>query len=293
MAVYDIDGNPLFSVYAKDGNLLDVAYDIDGNQIFPDVIPDLSIMAFNVGCFYSEWHNAPSSTGTVFYTRNRDIIARYSPNFAGFSEWYNTIGTVNASVLMGECFTSYYPDYTPYNIDGAALTSGFSGTPSSVTLVQYATQDSENRYYQKSYISFYGRTVCCILTHLALTDAARTAQFTELLDAVANEEYFIITGDFNFQITEIGDSEYNKSVKVALDRGYNSAQNADSIYMTWYSGETVAESGTIYALDNIITSPNISITDVVVDTTKLTDGLCSEYGIIIDHLPIVATVQLT
>lgn len=296
MAIYDIDGNVLTSVYDVEGNALSHAYDTDGNEIFPDepIGTNITVMSFNVGCFYSEWHPAPSSTGDVFYLRNKGIFDSYNTDFAGMSEWYNQIGTVAASVLMNEEFSTYYPDYTPYpgNAD-AAMTSAFSVTPSSVTLVQYQTQGSETRYYQKAYATFEDKTVCCILTHLDLNATAKAAQYTELLNAVANEEYFIITGDFNFQVQAVGDTNYNASIKQALDLGYNSAQNANSLLMTWYSGQTAETSQNIYALDNIITSSNIVIRNVRVDTTKLTDGLCTQYGIIIDHLPLIADLTIT
>lgn len=292
MAVYDVNGNRLGAVYSLESESLTHAFDLDGVLIFPDEVPDMTVMSFNTGCFYSEWHSAPTSTGTVFYQRNKNIFDRYDLDFAGMPEWSRAIGTVNASVLMDETFTSWYPDYTPYAVDYAALTSGFSVTPSSVTLVTYQTQGDETRYYQKSYIDYYGKRICCIATHLDLSDSARTAQFLELMNAVQNEDYFIITGDFNFQITQAGDSQYNKSIKVALDRGYHSAQNADSLLMTWYSGQTAQGSSDIYCLDNIITSANIDILNPRVDTTKLTDGLCEEYGIIIDHLPLIATLRI-
>lgn len=295
MAVYDKNGLQLAAVYDKDGTSLSRAYDKDGDVIFQSGGPNtITVMTYNVGHFYSEWHDAPTSTGDVFYNRNRAIFDQYHPvDFAGLSEWSNVIGTVQASVLMDEFFASYYPDYTPYpGNPNTALTSAFSVTPSSVSLVSYTAQGSETRYYQKSYATFAGKNVCCILTHLDLQSSARNAQFLEVLSAVQNEEYFIITGDFNFQITQAGDSEYNNSVQIALNNNYNSAQNADSLLMTWYSGETVAESANIYALDNIITSSNIDISNVRVDTTKLTDGLCTQYGIIIDHLPLIADLTI-
>lgn len=293
--IYDSNGNALSAVYDKDGISLSKAYDKDGNVIFQQGDSNtLTVMAYNVGHFYSEWHDAPTSTGDVFYQRNKGIFDKYHPvDFAGLSEWSNVIGTVQASVLMDEFFTSYYPDYTPYPPSpNAALTSAFSVTPSSVALTRYQTQGNETRYYQKSYATFNGKTICCLLTHLDLVSSARNAQFIELMNAVQNEEYFIITGDFNFTITQVGDSEYNNSIQIALNRGYHSAQNANSLLMTCYSGETVAESANIYALDNIITSSNIDISNVRVDTTKLTDGICSQYGIIIDHLPLVADLTI-
>ena len=293
MSIYDLHGIELYHDYTVTGDAVDRTYDINGNLVFPVTIPDMTVMSFNVGMFYSEWHAAPSSVSDAFYLRNKRIFDKYQLDFAGMSEWCRTIGTVNASVLMEEEFAAYYPNYTPYpNDPDAALTSGFSLVPDSVTLVRYQTQGGQTRYYQKSYIDYYGKRICCIVTHLDLQDSARTAQFSELMQAVQNEDYFIITGDFNFEILSIGDTEYNKSIKVALDLGYNSAQNNSGILMTWYSGETVATSQKITCLDNIITSSNISILSVERDETKLTDGMCEEYGIIIDHLPLVATLRI-
>ena len=104
--------------------------------------------------------------------------------------------------------------------------------------------------------------------------------------------YFIITGDFNFYIREVGDDEYNNSIQLAIDRGYNSAQNEHSLFMTYYNGNTIEDSTLITAPDNIITSSNIRITNTEVETTKLTDGLCIEYNIHIDHLPLIATIEI-
>lgn len=295
MSIYDVSGNGLNSAYGKTGAALSNAYDIEGTEIFPDeppVIP-MTVMTFNVGSFYTEWHPAPSSTGDVFYLRNKGIFEQYNLLFAGMSEWYNEIGTVAASVLMDEFFGAYYPNYTPYpNSANHALTSGFYSAASNVTLTKYTNQGSENRYFQKGYITVDGKTICCILTHLDLNSSARALQFQELMTAVANETYFIITGDFNFTIQSVGDSEYNNSIKVALDLGYHSAQNENSLINTWYGGQTAEGSSSKYPLDNIITSANIDITNVRVDTTKLTDGLCEQYEIIIDHLPLIAELTI-
>jgi endonuclease/exonuclease/phosphatase family metal-dependent hydrolase len=297
MSVYDIDGNALETVYGIDGEVLAKAYDIDGNEIFPDTPESntITVMTFNVGSFYTEWHPAPSDTGDVFYLRNKGIFNNSAPiAFAGLSEWYNQIGTVPARTLMDEFFNVYYPNYTPYpSSANHALTSAFSKPASDVVLVPYQTQGSEMRYYQKSYATYGGKRICFILTHLDLNLEKRSAQFLELMSAVQNEPHFVIVGDFNFTITAVGDAQYNASIKVALDNGYHSAQNASNLYMTWYSGETVKSSERILPLDNIITSSNITISNVRRDTTKLTDGICSEYGIIIDHLPLIADLTIS
>lgn len=293
MAVYNINGVSISDVYDTSENQLLQCYDIDGNELLGNT-NTITVMSFNVGSFYSEWHPAPSDTGNVFYLRNKGIFNNSAPiDFAGLSEWYNEIGTVQASVLMNEFFSAYYPDYTPYpSSANHALTSAFSKPASDVVLVPYQTQGSEMRYYQKSYSTYGGKRICFILTHLDLNLEKRTAQFLELMAAVQNEPYFVIVGDFNFAITSAGDAQYNASIKVALDNGYHSAQNASNLYMTWYNKETAEESTSIYALDNIITSANIDLSNVHVDTTKLTDGLCSQYGIIIDHLPLIAELTI-
>ena len=294
MSIYNVDGAEIFSAYGLSGSPAVSAYDITGSMIFPTVIPEAKVMSFNVGCFYTQYFPAPASTGTVFYNRHKEIFGHYPGLlFAGLSEWHNTIGTVSTSVLMDEFFEAYAPAYDAYRVEGAALTSAYGATPSNVTFTPYSTQSSNLRYYQRAYLNFYGKTICCILTHLDLDDAIKYAQLSELLDVVENEEYFIISGDFNHKITQIGDDQYNASIKVILERGYNSAQNNEQIYMTWYDGTTAADSDRIWAVDNIITSPNIEITDVERDTTKLTDGLCEQYGIMIDHLPLVATLRIT
>lgn len=293
MSVYDKDGALLSNIYSADGELLNYGYDKDGSVIYRKTDTTLTVMSFNVGCFYSEWHPAPSSTGDVFYLRNKGIFEKYNLDYAGLTEYYPQIGTVSASVLMNEFFYYYYADNVPYPSTDACITSGYSVQPNSTpTLVRYQTQGSETRYYQKAYATIGGVTICFIVTHLDLNSSARTAQFVELMNAVENEDYFIITGDFNFEVVSVGDSEYNKSIQVALDKGYHSAQNADGLLMTWYSASTVAGSTRINALDNIITSQNITITNFRRDETKLTDGICEQYNIIIDHLPVIADLVI-
>ena len=288
MAIYDINGISLLEAYDVDGVGLNEAYDINDNLIFPDVDRPLRVLSFNVGSFYTQYHPAPASTGDVFYYRNKTMFENCNADFAGLTEWQETIGTVPASVLMNEFFRTYYPDYNAYPTAGAAMTSAFSVIPSSVELIRYATQGGSTRYYQKSYVTYQGKRICFICTHLDLTASARAAQLTELLNAVENEEYFIITGDFNFNIEEVGDSEYNASIPLILAKGYNSAQNSNHLFMTWYKGTTPENITSARALDNIITSSNIDILNPRIETTKLTDGLNEVYDISFDHVPLIA-----
>lgn len=292
--IYDKDGYSLASAYGKNGNPLAVAYDVDGQIVYQQGSQTLKAMAFNVGCFYTEYYPCPDDKSELFYQRHRNIFNAQQPDFVGMPEWYKYIGTYDSSVLMNEFWNSYIPNYEAYNGSSKpnnAITFASAYQMTNNSIVPYQTQSGETRYYQKAYINVNGKNICVVNTHLSLTSNIRAGQFEELLDMLENEEYFICVGDFNFQIQSVGDSEYNISVALALNRGFNSAQNSSGIYKTWYSGQT-AQSSTTYALDNIITSANLPISNVAVDTTKLTDGLCESNNIIIDHLPIVADVTL-
>lgn len=287
MAVYDVNGNTLNAVYDVDGQSLNVAYDVDGTQVFSASSTTLKVMSFNPGCFYSEYYPCPDSKTEAFYQRHRTIFNATQPDLCGMPEWNNAIGTIQSSVLMDEFWEDYYAGYV-YGVATAALTFASKYTLEDTTLVQYQTA---GRYYEKAYITIDGKRICFVNTHLALGNE-RNSQYAELLNMLANEEYFIAVGDFNYSIQAIGDTEYNASVQAALDRGFHSAQNAGGIFMTWFSGQTV-EASTQKALDNIITSANISISNVGVNTLKLTDGLCAENSIIIDHIPLVAEVTIS
>lgn len=292
--IYDVNGNALNSAYDKNGSIISKVYNKHGEEI--PLTPDpfqMTVMAFNVGSFYTEWHPAPVEAGDVFLERNENIFDNYDLDFAGLSEWYKYIGNNESATLMDEFFHYWHPDYRPYEENDSALTIGASAEITETRLVKYTTQGSQTRYYLKAYINFHGRKICCVLTHMDLTASARAGQFLELMNAMENEEYFIALGDFNFTITSVGDTEYNNSIQVALNKGFHSAQNANSLLMTHYNGKTVASSSESYALDNIITSSNITINSVARDETKLTDGLCEQYDIIIDHLPIVAELTVT
>lgn len=269
-------------------------YDKNGNALNTNNPFQMTVMAFNVGSFYTEWHPTPEEAGDVFFERNERIFESYNLDFAGLSEWYKYIGSNESATLMDDFFPYWCAAYNMYSTNNHALTIGSSAKVLETYLKEYTMQSSpsQKRYYFKTYINFHGRRICCVLTHMDLYPQVRAGQFLELMDILENEDYFVALGDYNFTITSVGDTEYNNSIQVALNKGFHSAQNANSLLMTHYNGKTVASSTQSYALDNIITSPNITINSVVRDETKLTDGLCEQYDIIIDHLPIVAELTV-
>ena len=291
MAIYNKSGEQIFSAYELDGDEISTGYDVAGNIVYTSAPIQITAMSFNVGCFYTQYFPCPNAKTEAFYQRHRTIFGNQEADLCGMQEWNNAIGTISASVLMNEFFDDTKSSYVYPAVQTAALTMGSKYTISNLQLVQYQDQDANVRYYQKAYVSIGGKTVCFVNTHLG-TSTIRNSQMVELLNMLENEEYFVAFGDFNFRIETVGDSEYNLSVALALARGFHSAQNASGIYLTGYRGETVASSTSTTALDNIITSGNIDISNVHIDTTKFTDGLCEENEIIIDHVPIIATLTI-
>lgn len=294
MAIYNLNGTQLYNAYGLSASGLNYAYNMSGTQIYEK--GTLDVMSFNVGCFYTEYFPCPDNKSASFYQRHTTIFNAQQPDIAGLPEWYKYIGTYSSDTFMSDHFNSYVANYEAYNGTSKpnnAITFASSYPITNNSIVAYQTQSGEVRYYQKGYISVNGKSICIVNTHLSLTSNIRSAQFNELLTMLENETYFICTGDFNFEIQTIGDSEYNSSVRLILAKGFNSAQNDNGIYMTWYDGQTAETATNIYALDNIFTSANLSISDVGVDTTKLTDGLCTANNIIIDHLPLVAKVTVS
>lgn len=285
MAVYDKDGNSLQNIYDKNGITLQRAYDKNGTAVFEPLSYDLSVMSFNVQWF----KNINADANHIV----KDAIARFNPDIIGFQEWEENygVGTIDG----------YAPDVYLENI-GYDVMVGNGATISNKNAIasKYQLFDaSEVAFtqgykfgYNKAYITFEGKTIACYSTHLYWTEAGtsiRASECADLLSDAENEEYAIIIGDFNTLALSVSDAEYADAIGLFEDAGYHVA-NGDVMPLTktWYDGTTAESSTKSYPTDNIITSSNISIDRVVVDTTKLSAGLNQA----IDHLPLIAQVSV-
>lgn len=275
MAIYDISGNALNTVYDIDGVQLEQAYDIDGNELIEPIQTELVVMSYNVQGFTGLNANESMQSG---------IISTYNPLIVGLQElgMNTSLPTVGANI-----FSDYpYKYLSPPIYNRPAIASKVQ--LNNVVGNEFTNQSGETRGYQKSYFTYGGKTICWINTHLATSDheTAKVAQANELYAMVQNEPYFIITGDFNTVCKSVNDTEYTTIMKQFIDAGYNSANcSAQHGFIdTWTSGSTA--SGTWYPCDHIITSANISMDNVIVDTTKI--DAAAQTGQSIDHLPIVA-----
>lgn len=282
MAVYDKNGNALVNVYDKDGTQLNQCYDKDGNPLMSTSPYDLVVMTYNVGA----WSNINSQLAL-----QQSIINTYTPDLIGLQECGSSASGTIPSVIFSGYQTKHWSGQYNYQAFLAKT----------ITLTDYekanfVNQIGETRYWMKCYFQFHGKTICWITTHLNHKRTSdyvtnRIAQMQEVFALAEQEEYVILTADFNSGGMSMSDDEWIGMYKPFVDAGYN-LSNCDS---TWgftktYSSLTTAESLNDFTLptDNIITSGNIDIVNRVIDTTKLS----YLNGDVIDHVPIISYLKV-
>lgn len=285
MSVYDLNGNEIFAVYGKDGTALNQAYDIEGNPLLNLEPVNLTVMSYNV----QWWQNFNSQQ-----TMQEEIISKYTPDIIGFQEFSkNTnVPTVGANVLVD------YPTIrlsNHYNFN--ALASKYTLTD--ITIADFQTQDQydistygETRCYMKCYFTVGGRRICWINTHLCYQNATpQYAQMAELFAMAEQEDYVILTGDFNSHGMDIESADYTGLYKPYVDAGYHLINSTalTGFIKTWTSSKTATSTEQMtYPHDNIITSSNIEIASAFFDDTKFS----YLNGQSIDHIPLVAEVTI-
>lgn len=283
MAVYNLDGTEVHIAYFIDGTEVNKIYNMNGTEVAD--FSSLIVMSYNIMRFDGINSNALMQT---------DIISTYKPDIVGLQEMGDRVGTMP---LIGRVVFEDYPyQYLTYASDtdvvnGTGIVSKIQ--PISYMATKFKTQSSvEKRGYQKMYFSFRGKTICWLNAHLEVSnyETIKVGQANELYEMVKNEEYFIITGDFNTVCKSINDTEYTTIMRQFIDAGYNSANCSEQFGFldTWTGGKSI--SSTWYPCDHVITSANIDINEVIVDTTKI--GVAAQTNQVIDHLPIIAKLAI-
>lgn len=277
MAVYSINGNPTNTAYSKSGVQLGQAYDIDANPLLSTVGVNLTVMTYNV-----QWFSNLNSNESM----QADILDAYNADIIGLQEVRTGNGSIPepGKTLLEDRYGYIYLGIQN-NKTGIASKTELSNVSSSLF-------STGTRGYQKAYLSVGGRTICWINTHLETSsgEEQKVAQAKEVFELVENEPYFIITGDFNTTCKSVNDTEYTTIMKQFIDAGYNSANcsTQHGFIDTWTSGHTA--SGSWYPCDHVITSANISINNVIADTTKI--EVAAQTGQSIDHLPLIAYLTI-
>ena len=278
MSIYNLDGTEINSAYDIDGTATADVYDVEGNIIGRDVF---TVMTYNV----MRWEGLNANKtiqDEAFITRNADII--------GIQEWgYNasggSVGGIPVLTYLDDCgYSEIEVGTSIYNKN--ALLSKLA--LSSIQEIVFA-QDSSTSY-QKCYFTYNGKTICWINTHLLTSsqESGKVAEAKVIFDAVENEEYFIITGDFNTVCKSVNDTEYTTIMKQFVDAGYNVGNCSQQFGFidTWTDGTTIND--TWYPCDIIITSSNINMISVERDMTKVEAAT----GSVIDHVPFIAYLQI-
>lgn len=286
MAIYNANGIEISSAYDVHDNALDFAYDVDGNIIFETIPPELIVMSYNVQDY--KGINAQQTMQDL-------IISTYNADIVGIQEFSSTATTPTVGVNM-------FADYSEVVKSNHKNYMGIaSNIPlSNVSSVDYTNQDpedasryNETRAYMIGEITVNGKTITLINTHLCfLTQSIKFQQMAELFTLAETKDYVIIFGDFNAYCEEIGDTEYNNLFKPFVDAGYNLANCTPIRGITnTYTGATSATSLADFTSppDNIITSSNIQIRNVIYDLTKLS----YLNGNSIDHIPVIAGLKIT
>lgn len=291
MAVYDKDGYTLSAAYDKDGYTLSAVYDKDGNNIWT-ADRNLTVACYNVG----QWYIGNGSRIPA------EVKAEYT-------ELQTTIfDNIHADIcMMQEATTTFCQDGTlaetflePWFND-VHITRGNAGFQAHMiaskniriedyTEVPFISAGGNYPGYETAYISYNGKRIFLLNTHVTTSQATQELQCEEVLQAVADKEYFVICGDFNTVIHDKTEVDYINCIKPFADEGYNLANCGNfGIFNTYRrTAEAEPQDGYKPATDHIITSANIDIEQVFVDTTKLTDGI----GDKIDHIPIVAVLSI-
>lgn len=279
--IYTINGTELNTVYDVDGQSLSQAYDIEGNPLMSDSPFQLTAMTYNV-----QWFTGLSSNQSM----QEGILDTYKADIIGLQEFQRA----SSSAIPDLATTLLSEDY-PYLLMGNygnknAIASKYA--MSSFTTVPYTDQTMDGQSYSTATITVRGKQIFLLNCHLTTSSAEtqKVAQALETFNALQNHEYFILFGDFNTVCKSVNDTEYTTIMKQFVDAGYNCANCTEQhgFNNTWTESSTA--SGTWYPTDHIITSSNISINNVVVDTTKI--DVAAQTGQSIDHLPLIAYLTI-
>lgn len=291
MSWFDIQGKSKPEVYDISGRRVTGTFSVEDSQ-------ELVIMSFNV---YG-WMGLNDDQALL-----HDIFTAYSPDVVGFQEYYadrssgNGIGGILPSTFLGR----YWKDLVegddtlgandvPYVGNTKAVASKFELQDATDTV--FTSRRTNTRSYQKMYIEVGGKRIAVFNTHLewysttpAVSSNKQYGQAAELLEAVSKEDYFILIGDFNTKCMDVGHDDYTYVMKPFVDAGYNCANcTAAAGFIPTCTDGSGYDDEPWYAVDNIITSANISIDRVVLDQKKM-----EHETTFMDHLPLIAYVTIT
>jgi len=277
--IYDIDGTQLNAVYDAEGQNVSQVYDVEGNQLFSSA--DIVVMTYNV-----QWFTGINNNQSM----QESILETYSPDVIGFQEFQKATESEVPALATTLLSGTYQVEMGNYGNKNALASKH---TMTNFTTIEHTQQAQDGQSYSTAHITINGKDILLVVSHVATSsfESKKLDQIEEIFNAVENVEYFIIMADFNTTCKSVNDTEYTTIMKQFVDAGYNCANCTEQhgFNDTWTDGNSV--SGTWYPCDNIITSDNIDMNTVIIDTTKI--DVAALNGKTIDHLPIITYLTVT
>ena len=243
----------------------------------------LKLMTYNVLCF---------ARINKQLEMQKKIINNYNAKIIAMQE-LSTNGKINA---VGKAALADYP-YQYMSEHKAYLGFASKYKLTDIKSYDFKAQDPEDttrygqtRAYQIASLHIDGRTITLINTHLCFhTQEIKFQQMKELFELAKKYEYVVITGDFNCFMQKKDDAEYTHMYKQFVDAGFYLANCESKITKTWTDKTNPKNlSQFTYPTDNIIVSPNIVLSKVYYNRTKL----FYPNGWPMDHIPIVAMLHI-
>ena len=263
-----------------------------------------SFMTYNVGDWYEGAWRDEDKTGIIpadesiyqkYMALHESILKRYSCDFVCFNEYSDKMCMsrhIQADEFVGQ-FYPYLEKGAMIERDGVWNVIASKRKLNNVTTGFYQnTEPGMTRSYTKGYVFLNGRKVCIICTHFSSTLEIAALNAQEMLEVVANEDYFILCGDFNCNVfNKESEVLYKNILGVFSDAGYklcNGGEKGDFLTL----GDTELDSGG----DIIVTSSNIVIKSVLADQQKVEASVAinAKNGFVkrIDHIPLIAYLEI-
>lgn len=287
--IYDKNGKSLNIAYDKNGVVLTSAYDKNGTLIYSSSASNLKIMTYNVGQWYiGNGSKVPTDKKSVYHDLQYGTFLNNSVDVLFLQEYLNewcADGSLSSELL--DPFFDNQEVTNPRGYIGHSIcTNGY--TLSDYTSHDFTTNRGNYPTYESAEITIDGKTITIVNTHNDYTEPYKTQDITDLLGFLATLDSFILAGDFNMGIyanTSPTSDNYRLGVNVWKEAGYN-VGNCNPTYLPTYSGTTSMTDGG--AADQIITSSDISISNVYTYNAKLTDDVADK----IDHIPLIAELVI-
>lgn len=254
-------------VKASSGNTLSAMSDSVKNITFEpkkiyNKIEYFKIMTYNVGLWYNGVDKLPNDMVASQSIKWHKMLGAYDPDVICVLEAPNKINVGGTSNYF-ELFSNKYPFKHNYGDSAAGVKA--MGKNSIISPEKLTFNSGSNRVLYKFLYNVADIVVTVYVVHLsteASTSGVRAQDLNQILGLMNGEEYAIVLGDFN---------TYDMSEITSRFSNYNICNGG--IFGEFASWPHTREDWPNAAIDNIITTPNISIQNVELESEVLSDHM--------------------